>query len=62
MIPSACQITDAYEGIFVMEDWHVLAHDYYLTLKSWHENVQKNLENFKHDTANGFSECGSITY
>ncbi|UZJ40274.1 cyclopropane fatty acyl phospholipid synthase [Prosthecochloris sp. SCSIO W1101] len=44
MIPAASQITDAYEGIFVLEDWHVFAHDYYLTLKSWHQNVQKNLE------------------
>ena len=44
MIPSASQITSAYEGVFVLEDWHVFAYDYYLTLKSWHENVQKNIE------------------
>lgn len=47
MIPSASQIASAYEEIFVLEDWHVFAHDYYLTLKSWHENVQRNLENLK---------------
>ncbi len=44
MIPSASQITSTYEGIFVLEDWHVFAYDYYLTLKSWHKNVQRSLD------------------
>lgn len=52
MIPSASQITAAYERTFVLEDWHVFAHDYYLTLKSWHENVQKN----RNMLANNYSE------
>ncbi len=42
MIPSASQITKAYEGKFVLEDWHVFAYDYYLTLKTWHENILQN--------------------
>ena len=52
MIPSASQITAAYERTFALEDWHVFAHDYYLTLKSWHENVQKN----RNMLANNYSE------
>ncbi len=47
MIPSASQITTAYEGKFVLEDWHVFAYDYYLTLKSWYQNVQNNRESLE---------------
>ncbi len=42
MIPSASQITKAYEGLFVLEDWHVFAYDYFLTLKAWHQNVKNH--------------------
>ncbi len=41
MIPSASQITKNYEGLFILEDWHVFTHDYALTLKAWHENFEK---------------------
>ncbi len=54
MIPSASQITAAYEGLLVLEDWHVFAHDYYLTLKSWHENVQKNRDRLADRYTNRF--------
>lgn len=41
MIPSASQITKNYEGLFILEDWHVFTYDYSLTLKAWHENFEK---------------------
>ncbi len=41
MLPSASQITKSYEGLFTLEDWHVFSHDYYMTLKAWHENFEK---------------------
>jgi len=41
MIPSASQITRAAEGLFILEDWHSFAFDYYLTLKAWYRNVEK---------------------
>ncbi len=38
MLPSASQITKNYEGLFILEDWHVFTYDYSLTLKAWYEN------------------------
>ena len=51
MIPSASQITKAYEGLFVLEDWYSFGYDYSLTLKEWHKNFKKYWEEmfFKHD-------------
>ncbi|NEX14731.1 MAG: cyclopropane-fatty-acyl-phospholipid synthase [Prosthecochloris sp.] len=54
MIPSASQITSAYEGKLVLEDWHVFAYDYYLTLKSWHQNVLNNRKNLEADYCERF--------
>jgi cyclopropane-fatty-acyl-phospholipid synthase len=42
MLPSASQITENYEGLFMLEDWHVFTYDYYLTLKAWYENFEKH--------------------
>jgi cyclopropane-fatty-acyl-phospholipid synthase len=42
MIPSASQIAGAYEGRFVLEDWHSFTHDYALTLKAWQSNVESH--------------------
>jgi cyclopropane-fatty-acyl-phospholipid synthase len=42
MLPSASQIASAYEGRFVLEDWHSLSYDYALTLKAWEQNVTLN--------------------
>ena len=47
LIPSMKQITTAFEGIFVMEDWHNFGFDYSLTLKAWHENFIANWSNLK---------------
>ncbi|MBM3163700.1 MAG: cyclopropane fatty acyl phospholipid synthase [Chlorobi bacterium] len=40
MLPSAFQITEASEGLLMMEDWHSFGHDYYLTLKAWNHNIE----------------------
>jgi cyclopropane-fatty-acyl-phospholipid synthase len=38
MLPSARQITEAAEGLFVLEDWHNFGPDYDRTLMAWFEN------------------------
>ncbi|NOY13031.1 MAG: cyclopropane fatty acyl phospholipid synthase [Deltaproteobacteria bacterium] len=38
VLPSAKQITSAYEKKFVLEDWHSFGADYDLTLMAWREN------------------------
>jgi cyclopropane-fatty-acyl-phospholipid synthase len=40
MLPSIAQISQAVEGLFVMEDWHNFGTDYDLTLQAWRENVE----------------------
>ncbi len=42
MIPSAKQITEAAEGVFVLEDWHNFGVDYDKTLVKWFQNFDKN--------------------
>ena len=41
VIPSAQQITAAYEGCFVLEDWHNFGPHYDKTLMAWQENFTK---------------------
>lgn len=38
MLPSASQITQVYEGLFVLEDWHNFGTDYDHTLMAWKNN------------------------
>jgi cyclopropane-fatty-acyl-phospholipid synthase len=38
MLPSPKQITEASEGLFVLEDWHSLGEHYDQTLMAWHRN------------------------
>ena len=40
MIPSSQQISTAFEGCFVLEDWHNFGLDYDKTLMSWHDNFE----------------------
>ncbi|HEY4560097.1 MAG TPA: cyclopropane fatty acyl phospholipid synthase [Lysobacter sp.] len=40
MLPSAAQITQAFEGLFVMEDWHGFGPDYDRTLQAWRTNIE----------------------
>lgn len=47
MIPSASQISKAYEGLFVMEDWHNFGADYDKTLMAWHNNFNKGWEKLR---------------
>ncbi|MDD2318165.1 MAG: class I SAM-dependent methyltransferase, partial [Desulfobacterales bacterium] len=39
--PSMAQISQAAEGLFVVEDWHNLGPHYDKTLMAWHNNFQK---------------------
>ncbi|NTU97879.1 MAG: cyclopropane-fatty-acyl-phospholipid synthase, partial [Chlorobiaceae bacterium] len=48
MLPSANHITAASEGLLILEDWHSFGHDYYLTLKAWESNFEKNLPTLAH--------------
>lgn len=40
MLPSPRQISDAIEGVLVMEDWHNFGADYDRTLMEWHANFE----------------------
>jgi cyclopropane-fatty-acyl-phospholipid synthase len=41
MLPSAVQIAQAAEGLFVIEDWHNFGTDYDRTLQAWRDNVER---------------------
>jgi len=41
-LPSPKQITRASEGLFTLEDWHSLRHDYDKTLMAWVNNFKRN--------------------
>ena len=47
MLPSAKQITSAFEGLFVLEDWHSFGQYYDRTLMAWHNNFTKNWTRLK---------------
>jgi cyclopropane-fatty-acyl-phospholipid synthase len=40
VLPSAAQLTRAFEGRFILEDWHNFGTDYDRTLLSWDANVE----------------------
>jgi len=42
MLPSVAQIGTAYEGVFVLEDWHGFGTDYDRTLLAWRENFERH--------------------
>jgi cyclopropane-fatty-acyl-phospholipid synthase len=42
MLPSARQITEAAEGIFILKDWHSFGPHYDPTLLAWHRNFIDN--------------------
>lgn len=48
MLPSAKQIAEAAEGLFVMEDWHNFGPDYDKTLMAWFQNFDSHWESLKH--------------
>lgn len=41
MLPSAVQIAEASEGLFVLEDWHSFGTDYEKTLRAWRDNIER---------------------
>jgi cyclopropane-fatty-acyl-phospholipid synthase len=47
MLPSASQITKAYEGLFKLEDWHNFGTHYDKTLMAWHRNFNQNWDRIK---------------
>ncbi len=47
LIPSAKQLTSAFEGLLTIEDWHNFGLYYVPTLKAWFQNFSKNWSQFK---------------
>jgi cyclopropane-fatty-acyl-phospholipid synthase len=41
MLPSAAQIAQGVEGLFVIEDWHNFGADYDRTLQGWWNNIER---------------------
>ncbi|ORJ59839.1 cyclopropane fatty acyl phospholipid synthase [Geothermobacter hydrogeniphilus] len=41
MLPSASQVTKAWEGLLVLEDWHNFGPDYDRTLMAWQSNFEE---------------------
>jgi len=54
MMPSAEQITEASEGIFIFDDWHNIGPHYDKTLMCWYENFVNNYEKLKTKYDNEF--------
>ena len=52
MLPSASQLTKAYEKLFVMEDWHNFGTDYDKTLMAWFNNFDSAWESLKNNYEN----------
>ena len=47
MLPSIKQLGGAFEGIFVVEDWHNFSADYDKTLMAWYRNLTNNWDKIK---------------
>lgn len=47
MLPSPSQVAAAWEGLFVLEDWHNFGPDYDRTLMAWHTNFNRNWETLR---------------
>ncbi len=62
MLPSAKQITKAYEGLFKLKDWHNFGFYYDKTLMAWHKNFNKNWNKIKSNYSEDLKECGIIIY
>lgn len=53
-LPSLTQISEATEGLFIMEDWHNLSTNYDKTLMSWFENFNANWGKIKSEYPDPF--------
>ena len=49
MLPSIKQLSAAFEGLFVVEDWHNFGVYYDRTLLAWYDNFSKNWDKIKND-------------
>ena len=49
VIPSIPQISTAFEGLFVMEDWQNFGSDYDKTLMAWHHHFNQQWASIKND-------------
>lgn len=49
MLPSISQLAKAFEGLFVMEDWHNFGTDYDKTLLAWHRNFVEHWDEIKNN-------------
>jgi len=49
MLPSARQISQAFEGLFVLEDWHGFGPDYDRTLMQWYANFEAAWDELRQD-------------
>ena len=46
-LPSPAQLATAFDGLFMMEDWHNFGPDYDKTLMAWNENFEKAWPRFE---------------
>jgi cyclopropane-fatty-acyl-phospholipid synthase len=49
MLPSASQLAKAWQGLFVLEDWHNFGPDYDPTIMAWLRNFEQSWEDIKAD-------------
>ena len=49
MLPSASQLSKAWQGLFVLEDWHNFGQDYDPTLLAWLKNFEDSWDSIKDD-------------
>ena len=54
VLPSARQITNASEKLFILEDWHSFGADYDKTLIAWQNNFEKNWDKIKENYSERF--------
>jgi cyclopropane-fatty-acyl-phospholipid synthase len=54
MLPSASQLGEAMDGLFVLEDWHSFGTDYDRTLMAWHANFENSWPRFSEEYGERF--------
>jgi cyclopropane-fatty-acyl-phospholipid synthase len=54
MLPSIKQLSSAFEGLFVMEDWHNFGVSYAKTLHGWYDNFTRNWHTIESKYGNRF--------
>jgi len=54
MLPSLNQLSQAADGLFVIEDWHIFGGDYAETLMAWFKNFDKNWPKYRQQYGDRF--------